>query len=256
LIELLVVIAIISILAAFLFPVFAQVRERARETACLSNLKQIALADVMYAQDYDETLWSTPETPACSKLGCAASWSDLLMPYVRSPKIFSCPSNSDTLWQLPWQYKYPAVPPGSATSWSSPTAYRVTYGFANYGPHGDPGAAWTLSRLQSPAQVALLTDAIYPWNWPTCQLDASKGGGTYSIYFARSINPDIYGKPRHFNGVNFTYADGHAKWCPVSGSQIPSPPWYAVGYYAQARIYDDDGVMPYCAPNGTSGWFN
>lgn len=56
LIELLVVIAIIAILAAILFPVFAQAREKARQTACLSNLKQVGLAVQMYAQDYDENI--------------------------------------------------------------------------------------------------------------------------------------------------------------------------------------------------------
>ena len=56
LIELLVVIAIIAVLAAILFPVFAQAREKARQTACLSNMRQMTLGVMMYAQDYDETL--------------------------------------------------------------------------------------------------------------------------------------------------------------------------------------------------------
>jgi prepilin-type N-terminal cleavage/methylation domain-containing protein len=110
LIELLVVIAIIAILAAILFPVFARAREAARKATCLSNLKQIALAAIMYAQDYDEVL------PACNAngakgsahpilpanryitdftgLGSADYWQlpDLLMPYIKSKDLFNCPT--------------------------------------------------------------------------------------------------------------------------------------------------------------------
>jgi prepilin-type N-terminal cleavage/methylation domain-containing protein len=110
LIELLVVIAIIAILAAILFPVFARAREAARKATCLSNLKQIALAAIMYAQDYDEVL------PACSARGWresshpvdpanlyTTSWgatgsvdfwqlADLLGPYVKSLDLFNCPT--------------------------------------------------------------------------------------------------------------------------------------------------------------------
>ena len=243
LIELLVVIAIISILAAFLFPVFATARERARQTACLSNVKQLALAEYMYVQDNDETFFSTPESfsPVVVK---RAGWTELLMPYVKDTKLFSCPSNSDTPVWDGYYYNWPANPPGSATDFSSPTAYRVTYGFADFGPHADFNGAWQLSRLQTPSQIALLTDEIYGWNWPTCQIDPDKLTGQNSMYFSRGINGwDLYGKPRHFDGLNFAYADGHAKWCGVSKSTIPSPPDWAFGYYAKARISDDDCTL-------------
>jgi len=111
LIELLVVIAIIAILAAILFPVFARAREAARKATCLSNLKQIALAALMYAQDYDEVLpaasctgWMSsahPIDPAnryvqnpMTGLGSADFWqiADLLAPYIKSLDIFNCPT--------------------------------------------------------------------------------------------------------------------------------------------------------------------
>ncbi|UCH35153.1 MAG: prepilin-type N-terminal cleavage/methylation domain-containing protein [Armatimonadota bacterium] len=112
LIELLVVIAIIAILAAILFPVFARAREAARKATCLSNLKQIALAAIMYAQDYDEVLpaanctgWQSsahPLDPAnqyitdFTGLGSADYWqlADALVPYIKSLDIFNCPTNS------------------------------------------------------------------------------------------------------------------------------------------------------------------
>ncbi|NLO04601.1 MAG: prepilin-type N-terminal cleavage/methylation domain-containing protein [candidate division WS1 bacterium] len=85
LIELLVVIAIIAILAAILFPVFARAREKARQSSCLSNLKQIALGAIAYSQDYDER-WVRYRYPN------PYYWRDKLMPYVNNMQVFVCPS--------------------------------------------------------------------------------------------------------------------------------------------------------------------
>src|SRR5947209_15554543 len=88
LIELLVVIAIIAILAAIRFPVFAKAREKARQAACGSNCRQIGLALMMYAQDYDETL-------VMRYYGAKGelSWKDVMAPYLKSTDIYRCPSN-------------------------------------------------------------------------------------------------------------------------------------------------------------------
>src|ERR1051325_3348500 len=90
LIELLVVIAIIAILAAILFPVFAQAREKARAISCLSNIKQVNLAFDMYLQDYDETmvvaLVNAPADPAKSLW-----WPTLMQPYIKTWDIYRCP---------------------------------------------------------------------------------------------------------------------------------------------------------------------
>ena len=90
LIELLVVIAIIAILAAILFPVFARAREQARKTACLSNLKQIGTALLMYCQDYDETL--VPVAIGVCPGPTAFSWADLSYAYTKNEKLFDCPT--------------------------------------------------------------------------------------------------------------------------------------------------------------------
>ncbi|MES2465493.1 MAG: DUF1559 domain-containing protein, partial [Armatimonadota bacterium] len=87
LIELLVVIAIIAILAAILFPVFAQAREKARQTSCLSNMKQLGLAMVQYAQDYDEALVPFQVTTSTSTL-----FNFLLDPYVKNQGVWTCPA--------------------------------------------------------------------------------------------------------------------------------------------------------------------
>jgi prepilin-type N-terminal cleavage/methylation domain-containing protein len=94
LIELLVVIAIIAILAAILFPVFAQAREKARQSSCLSNTKQMGLGIMMYTQDYDETYpqayWYTNDTDGSAGYN---QWSGMIQPYVKNVGIFVCPSD-------------------------------------------------------------------------------------------------------------------------------------------------------------------
>ncbi len=98
LIELLVVIAIIAILAAILFPVFAQAREKARQTSCLSNMKQIGLGMMQYVQDYDETYstayYHNAFNPASGGTSLGYThWSFLLQPYIKSDQIWVCPSD-------------------------------------------------------------------------------------------------------------------------------------------------------------------
>jgi prepilin-type N-terminal cleavage/methylation domain-containing protein/prepilin-type processing-associated H-X9-DG protein len=107
LIELLVVIAIIAILAAILFPVFAKAREKARQSSCLSNTKQIGLAVMQYAQDYDESLPRTYFTPAAPPGN--QTWAMAISPYCKSQQIFDCPSGTykwDGLWNESLSYGY------------------------------------------------------------------------------------------------------------------------------------------------------
>lgn len=94
LIELLVVIAIIAILAAILFPVFARARENARRASCQSNLKQIGLGLIQYAQDYDEGTPIISDTGPNPRYGryAGTTWLDQIYPYVKSYQIYVCPS--------------------------------------------------------------------------------------------------------------------------------------------------------------------
>ncbi len=90
LIELLVVIAIIAILAAILFPVFAQAREKARQATCLSNVKQIATSYFMYAQDYDQRYTQNRYADGANHY----TWKLAILPYVKNLALFQCPSNA------------------------------------------------------------------------------------------------------------------------------------------------------------------
>jgi prepilin-type N-terminal cleavage/methylation domain-containing protein/prepilin-type processing-associated H-X9-DG protein len=113
LIELLVVIAIIAILAAILFPVFARAREKARQSSCLSNLKQIATATLMYAQDYDETM------PLFLHSGINLTAQTRIQPYMANEQIWVCPSGS-----APYYYYW-----DNPTGTSAVTGIEGSYGY-------------------------------------------------------------------------------------------------------------------------------
>jgi len=175
LIELLVVIAIISILAAILFPVFAQAREKARQTTCLSNMKQMGLAICMYADDYDECTIYADETatPAAGMPECA--WFDKLQPYVKNEKLFVCPSMGKDTTQIK-------------------TSYIINGLFA----HGLP-----IFTFSEPAtQIAIAERQKNHLDEDYHVTDANWLASASSI-----IAYD-----RHNGGANYTFADGHAKY--------------------------------------------
>ncbi len=96
LIELLVVIAIIAILAAILFPVFAKAREKARQSSCQSNVKQLGLAFAQYTQDYDEKFPRMFWGGAGWEPVASGWWGGEISPYIKNTQIFKCPSKNDT----------------------------------------------------------------------------------------------------------------------------------------------------------------
>jgi prepilin-type N-terminal cleavage/methylation domain-containing protein/prepilin-type processing-associated H-X9-DG protein len=135
LIELLVVIAIIAILAAILFPVFAQAREKARQASCTSNLKQIGLALGMYQQDYDGITFTSgmlPEFPYAAPDGqnlvrmVGGGLSFFTQPYIKNQGIFVCPSDDK---QNYWGRSSTGWPWSSATWWNRPTSYMFRHVF-------------------------------------------------------------------------------------------------------------------------------
>jgi prepilin-type N-terminal cleavage/methylation domain-containing protein/prepilin-type processing-associated H-X9-DG protein len=248
LIELLVVIAIIAILAAILFPVFAQAREKARATSCLSNLKQITLGLLMYSQDYDEQL--CPDTLGN---GTAASpymvWDQMITPYIKNQQIFKCPD---------WICN-PIVWPSGTTARA--LSYGMNYRMVQYSttelddrPNGLWFTAWPLSVLANPASTYYIMDEAFvtnPTAMPLHQEDATKwtldvdgvpvagGNGGWNAWGYVRFPQDPHGSgtdyvsccydgdpwrpaPIHNGGTNTSFADGHAKW--QQTSQMVNPP--------------------------------
>jgi len=215
LIELLVVIAIIAILAAILFPVFAQAREKARSASCQSNLKQICTAVLMYAQDNDEMFpgWRT----RCWSGGALdqSPWHADVMPYVKNKQVFACPSARRTSYF--WGCWTEAVQNG----WDIP---NLSYGFNERMSHAlnDCGCATAkkMTGWSKPAQTLLVADSkcgmiwgtnaagiIHRIAWP----DVDNMGGAWCSVFNNP--PDQLAQyTRHSGGSNVGYLDGHVKW--------------------------------------------
>ena len=212
LIELLVVIAIIAILAAILFPVFAQAREKARQTSCLSNMRQMGLAIMMYAQDYDERL---PLAASATETGFL-NWHHFVDPYVKNKQIWVCPS---------------AILPVRNIFGDLVCHYGLNSVYLNQGVdpqniytlNNAPGV--TLAAAEAPAQTVLLADASgIPGRLPANRLT------TYVLPPSQE-DADYWGRPdpRHTQGTVVGLLDSHVKWFRPGGfytGRQPADEWF------------------------------
>jgi prepilin-type N-terminal cleavage/methylation domain-containing protein/prepilin-type processing-associated H-X9-DG protein len=218
LIELLVVIAIIALLAAILFPVFVRIRENARRTRCQSNLKQIALGVIMYAQDYDNRL---PRNYLSGGFPTGTTapygWVDATQPYLKSWQIFVCPNakSKQDLSNLGQR--------GVSCYWMNGVASAIS-----------------VSSFAAPASTVLLGDgdinyggigssAMYAcngvtctWNW-TVSIAGTPGDKAVA---------DGGGANRHLDGGNIAFADGHVKW--MKG--VEGNPSQSISYYPYEAV--------------------
>jgi len=214
LIELLVVIAIIAILAAILFPVFAQAREKARQASCLSNIKQIALGAMMYVQDYDETFPGGPGVASLWYPGPQGSWTNLptnafgnvapanvgsrLQPYIKNEGVFVDPNDKsgDRFANNRWSSAFTRLSywwhSGLSQGWSQP----------NYpaGTLSNPGVPHSLASIGRPAEVQMVQD-----NWAAYHTTGAQGQSRWNI----------------------GYADGHLKFSHYVDAWVPlaNRPW-------------------------------
>jgi len=184
LIELLVVIAIIAILAAILFPVFAQAREKARATSCLSNTKQIALAVHMYAQDYDETYAMSLYFVAPNVW---VSFYDAHVPYVKNADILRCPSAP---MEIDWPGMIQVLTGGALTT---PGNFRYASYNGNYALFEDGNWGAPLGR----------NTAVAPIRMAELQYPAETGA-----FYDGWLDVEFYSPiaPRHSEMVNCAYA--------------------------------------------------
>jgi prepilin-type N-terminal cleavage/methylation domain-containing protein/prepilin-type processing-associated H-X9-DG protein len=211
LIELLVVIAIIAILAAILMPVFAQAREKARAATCMSHMKQIGIALMMYGQDFDEIfprVWTSNSGP----FNGARDWTTDLLPYIRMGNVDSdaqainpalARARPDLFSAAQAFYQCPSKGPSRDTR-----GFRRGYGY-NFWFATSTGIK--LAEIQKPAETLAFgdvwgeVDRLFPFNTPTGD---------------QRFRPEA----RHQKGLNLTFSDGHAKWVNETDKKMLWPP--------------------------------
>ena len=217
LIELLVVIAIIAILAAILFPVFAKAREKARQTTCASNLKQIGTALAMYTQDYDECWPANAGPDRLTKVSYDGWVANALVPYVKNWQVYYCPSCNDT------------------GGWTNPHDgnRKMSYCYNYIGTGGI--AATSNSQLDScyagPSRVVIMWDNYGAW------ADSISAGN-----WRLDLRGYLYGPASQtlcpHNGLkNWLYADGHVKsgkWDQITWDQFLGVDTRAATYAGQS----------------------
>jgi len=258
LIELLVVIAIIAILAAILFPVFAQAKAQAKSAVCLSNLKQQTLAVLMYNNDYDDLypngqmLYGTPATGFWAGSGfigyqypCGqGEWDcayegDATQPYIKNMAISTCPAISNK-WNI-YGYSSSNAPQNYAVS----TSYTFNGDLNNYSAtaatnptltvmfwSGSLNNAWTGRTMPSPSLICNISTepCAYTAN-PTGSLSSSTNNGVAdapTVYDEGNYTFPSYSKWIHNNGDNMSNLDGHVKYHHLLGG-VKEDPWAYTG---------------------------
>ncbi len=190
LIELLVVIAIIAIIAAILFPVFQKVRENARQTSCASNLRNLGIAMLLYAQDADEHLPPAAYATPTSFL----AWYDLTDPYVKDKNVWHCLSNPSS----------PTDASGKVTTHYGYNAYYLT-GLNRFFSNISAQAPVSLAAVDRPAETVLLADSLASQTPSPC--------GDHGNYLLPPSlkNAACWGRPNylHHGGANVQWLDGH-----------------------------------------------
>jgi len=206
LIELLVVIAIIAILAAILFPVFAKVREKARQTACSSNEKQIALGFAQYVQDNDERF------PPLVQLSTFYQWPILVTPYIKSKGVFMCPDDSGL--------NHSDVAPYDRESYAMNTA--LTSG-------GDQYTGGSIANINYPSELCLLAEnwldpvAGQGFGYKGTNSPSTFNAGYTKLWYSGTATPvttdpvptgQDFATPiaRHNGGLNVCFTDSHVKF--------------------------------------------
>ena len=212
LIELLVVIAIIAILAAILFPVFGRARENARRTSCASNMKQLGLGMIQYAQDYDEKYHAYGVQKLNPDNGSyyLVPWTEQMVPYTKNPQIARCPNAP--------------APQGEALK--PYQGYQTTYGLDSRNDSEETNkeriCSWfgtPLSLIKEPSRTWMIVETRYRRDQVSPDFYKAYGYGWFNPDFTGAASPETsqfasrpFHDEVHFDGSNVTFADGHVKW--------------------------------------------
>jgi prepilin-type N-terminal cleavage/methylation domain-containing protein len=242
LIELLVVIAIIAILAAILFPVFAQAREKARQATCLSNIKQISLGAMMYTQDYDETYPGGPGVASLWYPGPGGTWDNLpttaygnvaatnvasrLVPYIKSVGVFVDLDDptGDRFANARWN--------GSTTRlsywWNSGLSQGYSQPQYPSGTLSNPGRPVSIATVSKPASLQMVQD-----NWAAYHSSGAQGQARWNIGFA----------------------DGHVKFSHYVDAWVPTNqrPWTYNLFNPATPLNVEQVCSPDCATLAAQG---
>ncbi|MCX6366329.1 MAG: DUF1559 domain-containing protein [Armatimonadetes bacterium] len=229
LIELLVVIAIIAILAAILFPVFAQARDKARSIACLSNTKQLALGVIQYSQDYDELL-----PVAGYNAQCRGRWQWQIFPYVKNQQVFTCPNISQRPWVANTNNNFTCPNSGQTglrVGQNDKGGYGWSYALQADNGNGasslDNAPGFALASIQKPADTIIIGETGFVPNvaaasgWAMMAFDprltATAAGFSQPGLLAQGRHNteqtfNMQGMPVPIQGrLNLVFLDGHAK---------------------------------------------
>lgn len=233
LMELLVVTAMIALLAAILFPVFAQARARARQSLCASHLHQLAQAGSLYLADHEERF------PSCFRSGAEHTGLDLrllLQPYAMSWETFYCPDRQTVRVDCiasTGQFGAPVRCMGYGYNWGSGVGWYGSGsrgdGLVRQGPALGQVTGIMLVEVAEPAHCLFLGDTN-DHDLLTLWRDAMPGvrGAGAASPGGAAVNGvgDPYEPPRHGSGNNFAFVDGHVQWLPFPGGRwIDGGPW-------------------------------
>jgi prepilin-type N-terminal cleavage/methylation domain-containing protein/prepilin-type processing-associated H-X9-DG protein len=256
LIELLVVIAIIAILAAILFPVFSQARDKARQAACLSNCKQMGLGIMMYTEDYDGVypMGYYYELSGPTQ-GRRVQWCYMIQPYVKNTGIFKCLTD------------FEPTPPASSRGYPDLTVPELSYipnyavmpahdgGTVNCAVVGTPASVIVLAEKQYKIGTTVLksyagTSGFYPDtpnNNPYCRVTVDRVRAAIAVPSDRNYKLARVAFFRHAGGSNFVFADGHAKWYRMEQTLGTNFLWGERYYAGSGTLLDEatcESLMP------------